>query len=284
MSPLLRLTLAGFALSLAACSQDISEAPAPTKKISKSIDPQIVVGDINPADKTALAAWIDDAVALFKSPAFEANAARAALLYPEVYLSKSEDVIPTQTLLKRLKTDDPSMPGLWWPKTYVVLDGEPATRSQDRFGFGFTGSRKAAAGPHPQEPAPQKTGQIEIGRLHLARYTQGDSVEKSCALNTLVHEISHTLSETPDIYWMHILDSERDAVPPRGIFEASYFIGVIAQCTYLDNIERISPSEFNSCILTFSDPSLSSRFRSSACDDFPGDKPITPRGIIRQPN
>ena len=283
MRPFIRLVLVGFALSLAACSQDIVEAPAPaenisTEKIIKGIDPQIVIGDINPADKDDLSAWIEDAVALFRSPGFEANMTQAALLFPEVYLSKSEDVIPTQTLLKRLKTEDPSVPGLWWPKTYVVLDGELATRAENR--FGFTGSRKAVAGPHPNEPAPQTTGQIKIGRLHLARFSQGDAVEKSCALNTLVHEISHTLSETPDIYWMHILDSQRGAVPPRGMFEASYFIGVIAQCTYLESLGRISPSEFNSCILTFSDPSLSSRFRSSACDDFPGDKPVTPSGRL----
>ena len=275
---LVRLVLVGFTLSLAACSQDTVEAPAPAETVNTGIDPQIFVGDVNSADKDALAALINEAIALFKSSAFEARFAEAARLYPDVYLSKSEDVIPTQTLLKRLKTDDPSAPGLWWPKTYVVLDGETASRAQNP--FGFAGSRKAVAGPHPQEPAPQTTGQIEIGQLHLSRYRAGDAVEKSCALNTLVHEISHTLSETPDLYWMHILDSQRGAAPPKGVFEASYFIGVIAQCTYLENIDRISPSEFNSCILTFSDPSLSSRFRSSACDDFPGHKPITPHGRL----
>ena len=280
MKGFIRLSLVGFALSFAACSQDTSIEPAPTKKISTGIDPQIFVGDIHSADNDTLSAWINEAVALFKSPVFEQNIKRASLLYPEVYLSKSEDIIPTDLLLKRLKTDDRYMPELWWPKTDVVLHGEPAVRRQDRLGFGFDGSRKATAGPHPKETAPQKTGQIEIGRLHLARYTQGDAVEKSCALNTLVHEISHTLSDSPDIYWMHILDSQHGTTPPRGIFEASYFIGVIAQCTYLENIGRTSPSEFESCILTFSDPSLSSRFRSSACDDFPGKTPITPRGRL----
>ena len=279
MKSFVRLSLVGFTLILAACSQNEVEDAAPLKKISKGINPQIIVGDINAADKDALSTWIDDAVELFKSPAFETNMTRAALLYPEVYLSKSEDVITTQTLLKRLKTDDPFVPGLWWPKTYVVLDGEAVTRAPTP--FGFTGSRKAVAAPNPKETTPQTTGQIEIGRLHLARYTTGNAVEKSCALNTLVHEISHTLSETSDIYWMHILDSQRGAVPPRGIFEASYFIGVVAQCTYLENIGRISQSKFNSCLLTFSDPSQSSRFRSSACNDFPGDKPISPQSRLR---
>ena len=273
------LVLAGTLLALSACFQNTGEKPPKPVRVT-GITPQITAGEIDPADKDALSAWIDEAVTLFKSPSFEANFKRASALYPEVYLSKSEDIIPSALLLTRLKTQDPRKPNLTWPKTRVVLRGETAVRAKDRLGFGFDGSRKAAAGPHPKEPVPQKTGQIEIGRLHLARYTQGDAVEKSCALNTMVHEISHTLSETPDKYWMHILDSQRGVTPPRGLFEASYFIGVVAQCTYLENMGRTPPAAFETCILTFSDPSLSSRFRSKACDDFPDGKPISPQGWL----
>lgn len=275
----LQLCLAGAALALVACSKNTPESPPVSAKVNSGLNPQILVGDIDPADKEALTAWIDEALALFKSPDFETNYRRASLSFPQVFVSKTEDIIPSALLLKRLKTEDPHMTGLWWPKTTVVLDGEPASHAQDRFGFGFKGSRKAVAGPHGDRA---KTGQIEIGRLHLARYTEGDAVEKSCALNTLVHEISHTLSDTPGAYHMHILDSQRGVTPPRGIFEASYFIGVVAQCTYLETIGRTVPSEFESCILTFSDPALSSRFRSSACDDFPAGKPISPQGRLHR--
>lgn len=275
------LYIVGAALALTACTQDTIEEPPAPLKINKDINPNIIVGEVNPADKDVLSAWINDAVTLFKSPAFESHFIRASTRFPEVYVSETEDIIPSLTLLKRLKTQDPRNPHLWWPKTYVVLDGATVTRSQDRLGFGFEGSRKAIAGPYPKTLPPQTSGQIEIGRLHLARYKAGDAVEKSCALNTMVHEISHTLSDTPHKYWMHILDSQRGVAPPRGTFEASYFIGVIAQCTYLENIGRIGSGEFETCILTFSDPSLSSRFRSSACDDFPDGKVISPQGWLR---
>ncbi len=268
------------ALCLTACSQErVERAPAPEKPAAGTT-PQIVVGDVDHADRAALSAWIEEAVTLFKSPDFEANMRRAGERFPEVYLSRTEDIISTQLLLKRLKTEDPYLSGLWWPKTYVVLQGETAVRSKDRFGFGFEGSRKAVAGPNPNEAAPQKTGRIELGRLHLARYSRGDAVEKSCAINTLAHEISHTLSERPERYWMHILDSERHTTPPRGIYEASYFIGVVAQCTYLETVGRITPAAFESCMMTFSDPSQASRFRSAACDDFPEGKPLTPQGRL----
>ena len=82
MTWLVRLVLVGFALSLAACSQDTVEAPAPAETVNTGIDPQIFVGDVNSADKDALAALINEAIALFKSSAFEARFAQAARLYP----------------------------------------------------------------------------------------------------------------------------------------------------------------------------------------------------------
>jgi len=272
--------IAAAAFILTACSQETIEEASPSVNPATGVNPQIFVGDVDPADKAALSAWIKEAVELLKSPAFEKNFNRASAAFPAVYVSKTEDIIPSALLLQRLKTEDPLRAGLSWPETYVVLHGKAAVREPDRSGFGFKGSRKAAAGPNPQEPAPQSTGQIEIGRLHLARYIHGDAVEKSCALNTIAHEISHTLSETPDKYWMHILDSQRGSNPPRGVFEASYFVGVVAQCTYLETNGRITASAFNNCLLTFSDPSQSSRFRSAACDEFPSGKPITPDGRL----
>jgi len=244
------------------------------------IHPDIVSGDVPADNRAALQQWIAESIALLQSPEFEANFHRASALYPDVYVSKTEDIIPSATLLKRLKTRDPMRPALWWPKTYVVLTGPPAARSADRLGFGFEASRDAGAGPFPENASPALTGEIALGRLHFARYTRGDAVEKSCALNTMTHEIGHTLSDKRDEFWMHILDTEPNVTPPYGVFEASYFIGTVAQCTYLQSIGRVSEIEFQSCLLTFGSPGTSSRFRSIACDDFPGNKPISPSGRL----
>ena len=278
-----RLLGVGISLGLAACSNDAPTSPPDTTikvETISGIHPNIVVGSVEQDDRDALSNWIEEAIALLKSPAFEANFIRASAIYPDVYVSKTQDIIPSALLLTRLKTEDPRLSSLWWPKTYVVLNGKTATRVEDRTGFGFDALRNAGAGPYPEDEIGTKTGEIELGRLHLARFTQGDVVEKSCAMNTMTHEIAHTLSEKPNRFWMHILDSEKNVTPPRGVFEASYFIGVIAQCTYLENEGRISIYEFESCILTFSDPAAASRFRSLACDDFPNEKPISPSGRL----
>lgn len=279
----LRLLLVVIALWLSACSRPTETADSvagPAPKTETGINPHIVVGDVRPKDKAELESWIVEAVALFKSPEFEMNFVRASEIYPHVYVSKTQDIIPASLLLTRLKTEDRYLTALWWPKTYVVLNGETATRSASRQGFGFDALRNAGAGPYPANIIGTPEGEIELGRLHFARYTQGDVVEKSCAMNTMVHEISHTLSDRAGIFWMHILDTEDNVTPPRGVFEASYLTGIVAQCTYLENAGRITASGFQNCLTTFSDPASSSRFRSIACDDFPGDTPITPSNRI----
>ena len=279
----LRLLLVVIAVWLSACSRPAETADILADASSETetgINPNIVAGQVKPEDKAAIEAWISEAVALFKSPEFEMNFVRASEIYPDVYVSKSQDIIPTSLMLSRLKTQDPYLSALWWPKTYVVLNGETATRSVNRQGFGFDALRNAGAGPFPANIIGTPTGEIELGRLHFARYTQGDLVEKSCAMNTMVHEISHTLSDRAGIFWMHILDTEDNVTPPRGVFEASYFTGIVAQCTYLEKKGRITAKDFSSCVKTFSDPASSSRFRSIACDDFPGDTPITPSNRI----
>ncbi len=280
-----QLSCVAIWLCLVACSnksEQINTVPSGIAVAETGIDPNIVIGQVSPRDRDALEAWIEEAVTLFKSDSFERNFLRGAALYPDVYVSKSQDIIPTSLLLERLKARDKYLSALWWPKTYVVLNGETATRLDNAEGFGFEALRNAGAGPYPVGEIGTATGEIELGRLHYARYTQGDIVEKSCAMNTMVHEISHTLSDRPDIFWMHILDTEENVTPPRGVFEASYFVGIIAQCTYLETAKRIKASEFESCIKTFSNPANTSRFRSIACDDFPGETPITPANRIRQ--
>lgn len=274
----------GLALCLAACSNEMTAPAAPSLAASepaKGISPNIVIGDVPPKDADALTQWIAEAVALFQSSKFESNFIRASALYPEVYVSKSQDIISTSLLLRRLKTEDSYLSALWWPKTFVVLNGETAVRSDTREGFGFEALRNAGAGPFPVGEIGTPTGEIELGRLHFARYTEGDVVEKSCAMNTMIHEISHTLSDRPDIFWMHILDTEDNVTPPQGVFEASYFIGSVAQCTYLENAGRVDASGFEACIRTFSDPASASRFRSIACDDFPDGTSISPENRIK---
>jgi len=268
-------------LSSLGCTEPAVETVEHFENLSPpGLQPNIKVGAVPPGDADALESWIEEAVSVLQSPEFEMNFHLASQTYPTLFVSKKEDLVPSETVLSRLKTNDPRMSALWWPETFVTLSGPRAIRSEDRTGFGFEASRKAVLKTLPIKSDMKPTGQIDLGRLHFARYTRGGPVEKSCALNTMVHEISHSLSERRGEFWMHILDSEINVTAPRGTFEASYFIGAVAQCTYLQSIDRVSDAKFHTCLKTFSDPQSGSRFKSLACDDFPNSKPITPQGRL----
>ena len=265
------ICLAAFALS--ACAEPTFSDPAPVK-VSPGFAPNIVVGSNAPEDVAVLKDWITQSIALMTSDAFEANLLRAANTHPEVWISRERDTIPTLRLLDILHTRDNYAPHLWWPETSVVLTGVPAIRSPDQSGFGFEGARNAGAGP--AEQGSTRRGEIKLGRLHFARFARGGIVERSCAFNTMTHEISHTLSDRPDQFWMHILDTGDAERAPVGMYEASYLIGAVAQCTWLQSVQRIDSEDFETCLRTFSDPTFGSRFRSRACDNFPDMTPLSP--------
>ena len=74
-----------------------------------------------------------------------------------------------------------------------------------------------------------------LGRGHMFNWRSENIVRKSCAINTVSHEISHLVSTDPikfDIKSQIIQDlgaakhSENNAV-------ASYLIGTVGQCTWL---------------------------------------------------
>ena len=260
--------------SLTACAPETKPVEQPAVTTS-GFNPHIVTGENSVAENEILQDWIDTSLSTLKSPTFETNLNRVAERYPQIWVSRARDVMPTSDLHNVLHTKNNYSPALWWPETSVLLIGEAATRLPNRTGHGFSGSRAASTGAMTET-----TGGIELGRVHFARYAQGDIVERSCAINTMAHEISHTLSNREDEFWMHILDSGKDSNPPAGVFETSYLIGTIAQCTFLQDAGRIEADDFFNCLLTFSDPITQSRFRSRACNDFPDDKPITPMGRL----
>jgi len=262
--------MAGFA----ACTPETKPAEQiPAKTIG--FHPNIVTGENNTEDNAILQEWINISISTLQSSTFETNLDRAAQRYPKVWVSRSRDAMPTANLRDVMHTDSPYQPALWWPETSVKLIGKTAVRLPDRSSHGFSGSRIATTGPKTETK-----GEIELGRVHFARYAQGDIVERSCAINTMAHEISHTLSNRKDVFWMHILDSGKDGNPPAGMFETSYLIGTIAQCSFLQDQNRIKSEGFFDCLLTFSDPVSGSRFRGRACDDFPDGKSITPAGRL----
>ena len=226
----------------------------------------------DPKERDKVEAWVKETISILHSSDFDENLKSISAQYPDVWISRPHDIIPSKRLSDILNTNYLYLPSLWWPESFVTLEGQVPQKDPDMAGHGFLGSRHASTGLH----ANKINGHIRLGRVHLARYNSNNLVEKSCAINTMAHEISHTLSERKNAFWMLILDSGSENRPPLGVIEASYLIGSVAQCTYLQKENRILESDLHACFKTFSNPDSGSRFRSQACDDFPNQAPIWP--------
>ncbi|RYD54174.1 MAG: hypothetical protein EOP60_08355 [Sphingomonadales bacterium] len=112
--------------------------------------------------------------------------------------------------------------------------------------------------------------QIKVSRKLLDRWRSGDVVMRSCAINTMAHEISHTLSDSATRYRAATTDTDVGEAarlrPP-----ASYLTGDIAQCGYLIRNGRIAPAGLRQCVAVWYRPE---GFQSGRCTSFPGDTPI----------
>jgi hypothetical protein len=111
---------------------------------------------------------------------------------------------------------------------------------------------------------------IQVNRALLTRWRSPDVVMRACAINTMAHEISHTLSRSATQYRFAFTDTgvgrEARKTPP-----ASYITGNVALCSYLVRQGRIDPAKLNQCVKIWYKPK---GFQSNRCNDFPGDTPV----------
>lgn len=110
-------------------------------------------------------------------------------------------------------------------------------------------------------------GSGTIARGHLWNWNHSNPVIRSCAINTVAHEISHTVVIDPATYRYAFSDFDRfstSAPTPS----ASYLIGSVAQCTWLQEQGRIGAGELRTCLAVFG----VRHFNSLRCQQFyPGD-------------
>lgn len=104
--------------------------------------------------------------------------------------------------------------------------------------------------------------EINLGRHHLARWRSGNIVEKSCAVNTLVHEISHTVSVRDDNFTYAVIDDGKrhDKTLPL----ASYMTGSVAQCVWLQEMGRVPSDGLAACVKVFG----THNFNGNRCSQF----------------
>lgn len=225
--------------------------------------PNIFIEKAKSSEKSNIQEWVDESLKVLQSEEFYENLKTLESKYPEVWLSKYEKTRTISQLTEILKAKDPAKEDEAYLPTGIRMKGR--SKKDNTRDIGYKGNTFASIGPRSSRKSlPLK---MRLGRVHLDRYVTGDIVEKSCAINTMTHEISHTLSISSTKLQSYFLDIPAGLAPP-GVPSASYFIGTVAQCTYLQKNGRITKDQFEGCMAVF----VAQPFPSSRCDDFPDGK------------
>jgi hypothetical protein len=218
-----------------------------------------------PADRGDLQRWIDESRAVLTSSAFADNLRSLAADYSEIWLSPRLQYASPSELADRLagKGD-----GYRFVSTPVTLTGDAR---DDTAHAGYAG-----VGPDGRTGLSSMT----LGRLHLSRYRSSDLVEKSCAINTMVHETSHTLTNTSPAFLHAIEDTGNAAAPANSTAPlASYLIGAVAQCTYLQQRGRVTAGGLRACVAVFG----TNNYNSARCNQFGNGQVVEERPGLPDP-
>jgi hypothetical protein len=113
----------------------------------------------------------------------------------------------------------------------------------------------------PMEGHPDKAV-IELSRGKLAQWRSASTVHKSCAINTLAHEFSHTVSSSVTDYAFLFVDRGRPWATFMDRPLASYTLGAVAQCTYLKRHGSELGLDLKQCIQRWG----TNNFYSADCD------------------
>jgi hypothetical protein len=134
----------------------------------------------------------------------------------------------------------------------------------------------------------EQRGSMTIGRFHLGRWQSLDAVERSCAINTVSHEMSHLVSNEPQLFMAHITDSHaatltskdkagRAINPPNAV--ASYLVGAVAQCTWLQEHGYSPAVDLKTCVQVFGHRG----FNGNRCQSFSGSREVSIRNDLPTP-
>ena len=240
-----------MAAMLLLCGCTSTPDPVESAAANRAEGPALQVASGTPtADHAVLQSWIDDTKGVLASSEFADNLRSLEADYPKVWLSPRLQYTAIPGLADRLRG---ITGGYRFVPTPVYLRG----------GAGDDTARAGYAGL----AADGRTGlsAMTLGRLHLRRYRSSDVVEKSCAINTMAHEASHTLTDT-DPAFLHAIEDTGNGAAPAGSTAplASYLIGATAQCTYLQKRGRVAATGLRACIAVFG----TNNYNSNRCNQF----------------
>lgn len=110
---------------------------------------------------------------------------------------------------------------------------------------------------------------ITIRRYHLDWWRSANAVTRSCAINTLAHEMTHNMTRDPNRFLWAFTDTGLGGSVTGE--KGSYSMGALAQCTYLQSVGRIDRAGIAQCVPVWG---LTNSFFWTHCDDFDDREPV----------
>lgn len=206
---------------------------------------------------------LTEAHTVLRSERFERNLRSLGQAYPVVYARKGlQDATPDDV------ADYVSLKTLG--SRYAVVDAFVLTDAQAVDGM------LASAGEGM--PGLGRFADLTLDAIVPRLFRSGDVVERSCAINAAAHEYGHTISILPVRYQPAFTDTNerRTRIADRrhpGTPVASYLIGAVAQCTWLQDQGRVGDGGLRACVETFGTSALN----LDRCRSFPDGQPVAPR-------
>lgn len=217
------------------------------------------LGGGSEAERAVAGRLLQEGYSVLRSTEFRAHLEALQSRYPVIYARPSDQETDPRRIAALIALERPG--SRFAPAQVTIVDDNGAA-------LGMAGEGGASG----------RYSDVLITRGVLGIFGSSDLVARSCAINVAAHEYAHTLSLTLMGYRVAFSDTNevRRAIRDRrhpGTPVASYLIGAVAQCTWLEKQGRIGPGDVRACIEVFG----TAGFNWSRCEQFAGGEPVALR-------
>jgi hypothetical protein len=157
---------------------------------------------------------------------------------------------------------------------YEGLGSVGALARSPRSGFAYMPARLVLASSgtgafESRDPKSRTGGRlITVRAYHLRWWRSTNPVRRSCAINTLAHEITHNMTRDLKIFrWAFTDTGLGNSVAGE---KGSYAMGALAQCSYLQSTGQIAAEDVGRCLPLWG---LKNAFKTDYCDTAPSKWP-----------
>lgn len=221
-------------------------------------------------ERALVASLMTEAFGLVRSPEVRDALRSLSASYPDIYARADTQSVSADDVARIVALEQP---GARYAPVAVQIVGGDDPRDPMR--------EHASAG---EGQGYGRYADMAIGRAMLDQYRSADVVERSCAVNAAAHEYAHTIATTPVGFRIAFTDTTGDQqrIPDRehpGAAVASYLVGAVSQCVWLERQGRIDRAGVPNCVQVFG----VNAFNWKRCRQFSAGQPVAPRSDLAPP-